>query len=296
MELKMKHLDLNGMNLSQIVLGTDGYSERIDRKTAFELMNFYTENGGNVIDTARMYCNGMSEKLVGEFIKDKRDTLYISTKCAHPPLDDMSNNRLNEKEIEADIDASLLALGIDYIDIIWLHRDDVSVDVKPIIDALNKMKSKGKVKHFGASNWTHDRIIFANKYAEESNQSGFIASQPLYNMAVRSKVWDDTLVCVEGEEKEKYDNSHFPVFAFSSQAKGFFEKHADNSLSPKAIDRYLNNDTLEIYRKILERSNKEDSTISATALKMLTEQSDFDVFPIIGPSNLNQLKSTLNIK
>ena len=292
----MKYINLAGMNMSQIVLGTDGYSERIDKKNAFEIMNLYIENGGNVIDTARLYCDGMSEAYVGEFIKGKRDKLYISTKCSHPPISDMSHSRLSEEDIESDIDTSLKIIGIDYIDIVWLHRDDIAKSVEPIIDALNNMVKKGKIKHFGASNWTFDRIMQANVYAKETNQSGFIASQPLYNMAVRSKVWDDTLVCIEGEEKQKYDKSHFPIFAFSSQAKGFFEKYATNSLSPKAIDRYLNDNTLKIYDQIRKRAKVENSTISATALNMLIEQSDFNVFPIIGPSNVNQLKSTLNIK
>ena len=82
----MKHLNLAEMNLSQIILGTDGYSERIDKSTAFKIMECYTENGGNVIDTARLYCDGMSEKCVGEFIKGIRDSIYISTKWVYTTL------------------------------------------------------------------------------------------------------------------------------------------------------------------------------------------------------------------
>lgn len=292
----MKYLNLNGMKLSEIVLGTDGYSERIDKKTAFELMDFYVKNGGNVIDTARLYCNGMSERYVGEFIQGIRDNLYISTKCSHPPLEDMTKSRLTEQDIESDIDTSLKTLNIDYIDIIWLHRDDIRKPVEPIIDALNNMIKKGKIRNFGASNWTFDRISEANSYAKKTNQIGFIASQALYNMASRSKVWDDTLVCIEGREKEKYNKSHFPVFAFSSQAKGFFEKYAKNSLSQKARERYLNPDSINTFEMIKEKAQNTSSTLSSAALSMLIEQSDFDVFPIIGPSKLSQLKSTLNIK
>lgn len=292
----MVYVNLEDMKLSQFVLGTDGYGERIDKKTAFDIMNEYTYNGGNIIDTARLYCDGMSEKYVGEFIKGKRDEIYVSTKCAHPPLSDMTKNRLSESEIEYDIDLSLKTMGIDYIDILWLHRDDITVSVEPIIDALNNMHRKGKIRYFGASNWTHDRIMLANEYAKASNQMGFIASQPLYNLAVRSKVWDDTLVCLEGEEKDKYDKSHFPVFAFSSQAKGFFEKYAQNQVTPKAKDRYMNSKTLEIFEKVKEKSLESGDTISYTALSMLIDTSDFNVFPIIGPSNVEQLRVTMNIK
>ena len=291
----MNNIKLKDMSLSNIVLGTDGYGERIDKKTAFSIMDLYTQNGGNVIDTARLYTNGISESYVGEFISGLRDNLYISTKCAHPPLSDMSHNRLNEIDIEYDIDTSLKTIGIDYIDIVWLHRDDLSVSVGPVIDTMNKMVKKGKIRYFGASNWTYQRIDEANKYADKTNQSGFIASQPLYNMATRTKVWDSTLVCLEGEEKAKYDKSHFPVFAFSSQAKGFFEKYSQGTLSEKAKERYLNDNTLKTYERIKKFAQESGNTISYTALSMLIEQSNFDVFPIIGPSNVEQLKSTLNI-
>lgn len=291
----MKYINLSGMNLSQLVLGTDGYSERIDKKTAFELMDCYLQNGGNVLDTARLYCGGMSEIIVGEYVKNIRDKVYISTKCSHPPVGNMASSRLSKEEMEADTDASLKALKTDYIDILWLHRDDTSKPVGPIIDALNELVYKGKIRSFGASNWTFDRIFEANLYAQKTNQNGFCASQALYNMAVCSKVWDSTLAIIDDEEKKKYDKSRFPVFAFSSQAKGFFEKYGSDSLSAKAKDRYLNDETVKIYKLIKERAEKSGDTISHTALTMLIEKSNFDVFPIIGPSNVRQLKSTLGI-
>lgn len=292
----MNYKKLCDMKLSQIILGTEGYSERIDKKTAFQLMDFYLENGGNIIDTARLYCEGKSEVVVGEYIKGKRDKVYISTKCAHPPtLKDLSQSRLNKEDILADVEASLKALGTDYIDILWLHRDDTEKKVGPIIDTLNGLVEKGKIRYFGASNWTYDRIKKANKYAKETNQAGFCASQALYNIATRSCVWDSKLAYID-DDKEKYDNDNIPVFAFSSQAKGFFEKYASNELSGKAKERYLNEGSLKTFNIIKERAEKEDTTISYMTLKMLQEQSNFDVFPIIGPSKLSQLKNTLNIK
>ncbi len=292
----MNYKKLSDMELSEIVLGTEGYDERIDRNTAFELMEFYIENGGNIIDTARLYCGGKSEALVGEFIKDKRDKIYVSTKCAHPlTLQDLSHIRLSKEEIEDDVEKSLKALKTDYIDILWLHRDDIEKPVGPIIDTLNGLIKSGKVRHIGASNWSYERIAEANEYARNTNQTGFCASQALYNLATRSKVWDTKLAYIE-EEKEKYDKGDLPVFAFSSQAKGFFEKYAANALSEKAKERYLNEESIKTFEKICERAKNENATISHTALKMLQEQSNFDVFAIVGPSKLSQLKETLNIK
>ncbi len=294
----MEYINFCGENLSRIVLGTDGYSERIDKDTAFELMDFYIEQGGNVLDTARLYCGGGSEELIGEYLKKRniRNKIFISTKCSHPPLEDMTISRLKPEDIEADIDASLMALGVDVIDMVWLHRDDERKGVRHIMDALNNMVRKGKIRNFGASNWTYERIDSANRYAYESGGDGFAASQILYNMATPAKVWDDTLVVMDKDEKKKYNENQFPVFAFSSQAKGFFEKYNEGLLSPKAKERYLCEGSIKTYARIKEEAGKTGDTLSYTALRLLCEESSFDVFPIIGPSSIKQLKDTLNIK
>ena len=293
----MEYIDFCGESLSRIVLGTDGYAQRIHKETAFRLLDHYIGYGGNVIDTARLYCNGESERLIGEYLKDRnaRNKVFISTKCSHPPLEDMSVSRLRPEDIEADIDASLMALGVDVIDMVWLHRDDERKGVRHIMDALNNMVRKGKIRNFGASNWTYERIDSANRYAYESGGDGFAASQILYNMATPAKVWDDTLVVMDADEKKKYTADSFPVFAFSSQAKGFFEKYDSGILSPKAKDRYLCEASVKAYARIKAVAEENGDTLSYTALRLLCEESEFDVFPIIGPSNLKQLKDSLNI-
>lgn len=140
--------------------------------------------------------------------------------CTSPTLSDLSHIRLSKEEIEEDVEKSLTALRTDYIDILWLHRDDPEKDVGPIIDTLNGLVKQGVVRYFGASNWSFDRIMEANAYAEKSGQTGFCASQALYNLATRSNTWDQKLAYID-KEKEKYDASGFPVFAFSSQARDF---------------------------------------------------------------------------
>lgn len=292
----MEYIKIQDMELSRFILGTDGYGQRIDRKTAFSILELYAGNGGNVLDTARMYTGGESEKIVGEFARANRGHMLISSKCAFPPCEDMHKSRLSRAEIESDIDESLRALRVDCIDIMWLHRDDEALPTEPIVDTMNAMCKKGKIRYFGASNWRYDRIKAANRYAAETGQAGFFASQVLYNMASCSYVWDDTLVVLSGEEKKKYEAEPFPVFAFSSQAKGFFEKYRTGTLSEKAKARYLNPESEAAYEKISRRAEETGETISNAALKMLIEQSGFEVFPILGAGNPAQLRSSLNLE
>lgn len=293
----MNYIDFCDESLSQIVLGTDGYSGRIDTETAYNIMDCYIENGGNVIDTARSYCGGESEKLVGRYIKERGlgGKIFISTKCSFP-TEDIHISRLTPAEIEADIDASLLALGVDTIDMLWLHRDDEKKGVRHIIDTLNEMVRKGKIRFFGASNWTYERIDSANRYAYESGGDGFVASQAHCNMAKCACVWDDTMVIVDTDEKRNYEENDFPLFAYSPQAKGFFEKYASGILSPKARERYLCEESVKMYAKIKAEADSRGDTISHTVLRLLTESFSSDIFPIIGPSGVRQLKDSLNLK
>lgn len=291
----MKYTDFCGESLSRIVLGTDGYGEKISKNTAYEIMDCYIENGGNVIDTARSYCLGKSEETVGAYIRERelRNKVFISTKCAFP---DMHTSRLTPEEMEDDIDKSLLALGIDTIDMLWLHRDDTSKGTRHIMDFLNDMVRKGKIRYFGASNWSYERIDKANSYAYESGGDGFAASQIHYNLATCTNIWDDTMVYMDEEEKKNYSDNMFPVFAYSAQAKGFFEKYSSGILSQKAKDRYLCSESVKTYIKIKAEADRTGDTVSYTALRLLTESCNFDLFPIIGPSGVKQLKMSLNIK
>lgn len=293
----MKYIDFCDESLSRIVLGTDGYSGRIDRQTAFDIMDCYFENGGNVIDTARSYCGGKTEELIGEYIKERglRDKVFISTKCSFPSLEDMHVSRLSPQEIESDIDNSLKALGVDVIDILWLHRDDETKGVRHIIDALNEMVQKGKIRYFGASNWKYERIDSANGYAYESGGDGFSASQIHYNLATVKNLWDDTMVIMDEDEKVNYKNADFPVFAYASQAKGFFSKYDSGIMSQKPRERYLCEESIKTYARLKKISAESGNTLSYTVLDELCRESSFDVFPIIGVSGVSQLRDSLNL-
>ena len=294
----MEYIDFCDRSLSRIVLGTASFGYTVDRQTAFDIMDCYVESGGNVIDTARLYAGGEGERLIGEYIKERgiRDKIFVSTKCSHPDPGDMHTSRLTPSEIEADIDASLKALGVETIDMLWLHRDDERKGVRHMMDALNEMVRKGKIQNFGASNWTYERIDSANRYAYESGGEGFCASQLHYNMACCNGKWDDTMVLMDEDEKKCYEENSFPVFAFSAQARGFFEKYDRGLLSDKARERYLNENSVKAYARIKAEAEKEGDTLSYTAVRLLWEESAFDVLPVIGASSVKQLRDTLNIK
>jgi len=302
--LLYKKLQNTEINASSIVLGTNYFGTTISNELSFQMMDTYLEKGGNVLDTARIYASwlpngeGASEKTIGEYMKTRnnRRNIIISTKCAHPPLGKMNINRLSPFEIESDIDQSLLALDTDYIDILWLHRDDIGTPVNGIIDTLDSMVKKGKILYYGASNWTGKRIGEANRYAKCSGKMPFIASQIKWSLAKSGIIEDNTLVEMDDVEFEFYSKTKMPVFAYSPQAKGFFTKYDNdkNNLGDKANSRYLSDENLKIYNNIKKISNETGVSISAIVLAYITSQKNFDGLPIIGCSNIEQLCDSLS--
>lgn len=295
----MRYSYIQNFKSSKIVLGTDGYGEVIDEKTAFRLMDVYRDYGGNHIDTAKLYCGGESEIIVGRWIKSRgRDNTVIATKGAHPDINTMHIPRLSKEEIEADIDSSLMRLGIDCIDLYWLHRDNENVDCTQIIESMNDFVKKGKIKKFGCSNWKTARIEKANSYAKEHGSDTFCASQIRFSAASTAPDFtgDTTLVDMTPEEYGYYKKSDIAVMAFASQAKGFFSKILNGgkeALSAKAEERYYCEANVKKAEFVAELSRKYGISPAGITCAALTSLSDADVFPIIGGKSEQQIKESL---
>ena len=267
-----------------IILGSDYFGGAISQQTAFENMDLYIENGGNTIDTARLYVDGKSEEIIGKYLKERnlKNKIIISTKAAHPPVEHMEINRLSQAEIERDVDTSLSLLGVDSIDILWLHRDDRSVPVETVVDAMASIIKKGKVKYWGVSNWQASRMEQANIYAKSNGLPQIFGGQIQWSLAKPSHVYDSTLVAMNSTQAEYYKRYDAPVFAFASQGKGFFEKYDQNCLSEKARERYYCEENIRTYHMLKKISTETGYSLTALGLAYLINQKAFDVFPIIG--------------
>lgn len=280
----LKPLKNTDFNIFPIIMGSDYFGDVISQQTAFENMDLYIENGGNIIDTARLYVNGKSEEIIGRYIKSRnlKNKIIISTKAGHPSVENMGINRLSQQDIEKDVDSSLSALGTEKIDILWLHRDDHTVPVESVVEAVNNIIKKGKVKYWGVSNWKSVRMEQANKYATANNLQPIFGGQIQWSLAKTSHVYDPTLVAMNETEYPYYKKYNMPVFAFASQGKGFFEKYDQNCLSEKARHRYYCEENIKTYHSLKKISNETGYSLTALGLAYLIGQKDIDTFPIIG--------------
>lgn len=295
----MNYKITDGMKISDIILGGDYIGTLVDKKTTFDMLDAFFENGGTCIDTANLYTNGLSEETFGEWLKSRgRDKMYISTKGGHPNPNTMNVSRLSESELEFDLNTSLKRLKTDYTDIYFLHRDDPKKPVGEIIETLNKFVKQGKIKSLGASNWTSRRIAEANSFAKQRGLKGFSFSQIKYSLAQTSPDYkdDQTLVEMNNEEYDFYEKEKISVFAFAPQGKGFFSKLAlgEQFLSPKAKERYYCPQNLKRFKAVCELKEKYNCSEAAIALAFITSDKSIKASAIAGAKNKNQLLDCLS--
>jgi aryl-alcohol dehydrogenase-like predicted oxidoreductase len=151
-------------------------------------LDAYFAAGGNFIDTAHSYGdwipgipNAASERTLGALLKERpRDDYVIATKgCEFDYRKGDFALRVTPAFLDADLSGSLELLGLDCIDLYWLHRDDPARPVQEIVDALIGHQRAGRIRHFGCSNWSVARIREARQYAASLGHSGFVACQPM---------------------------------------------------------------------------------------------------------------------
>lgn len=301
----MKQINLNqtALTVSNIALGTDSFGSLLNEALSFEMLDCFVNNGGNLLDTAECYAEWLpegkhaSENTLGKWMKERsnRHNIIISTKGGHFKYGKPS--RMNRECITQDIEGSLDRLGTDYIDIYWLHRDDANVEVGEVMELLNEFIKSGKTRYIGASNWTYKRIEEANRYAKEHNICGFVSSQIQYSPALANvELNEPDLVLMNDNEYEYFKNHDMSVFAFASQAKGFFSKYeagGDANLSIKSKERYLNDETLSRFHNLKQISQTKDCTMGMAVIASIVNNPDFQTIPIIGCKNIAHLEDSV---
>lgn len=305
----MDYIRLNGtdIDVSRVALGTATFGKDADEQTSFTVMDRFVYNGSNLIDTAVMYADWLpgeksaSEKTIGKWMAERknRHNIIISTKGGHPQWDKMEISRLNEEDILSDVNKSLSNLRTDYIDVYFLHRDDISKPVGKIMETLNKIVVSGKARSIGLSNWCTERIAEADAYCKEHNLSPIISSQIQFGIAhPNADKIDPTTEYMDSAAFDFYKVNDFNLFSFSSQSGGYFFMQDENG-NPKPNPYYDNPKSRELFYKVKEMTAKYSCSVGAVIVSALSSNPYFKTIPIIGcmtESQVDDSMSGLNLK
>lgn len=278
-------------DLSRLVLGSMVFSrEALD--LTFELLDAWRAMGGNIVDTAHVYAGGESERALGLWLKERgcRDEIVILSKGAHHNAD---RRRVTPEDITCDLRDSLARLQVETIDLYLLHRDDPDVPVGPIVEALNEHLRGGRIRAFGGSNWTTERLEAANAYAASRGLQGFSASSP--NLALApplEPVWEGCVSACDPDSRAWYERTGMPLFAWSSQARGFFSGRfsPDDPCDEMMVRVYYHPDNWLRLRRAAELGHARGFTATQVALAWVLHQ-PFPTYALVGPRNLDELQS-----
>jgi 1-deoxyxylulose-5-phosphate synthase len=291
-----------GLGTASSVFTPDTY----DR--AAELLGRFLDAGGNCVDTAHIYGFGESEKTLGRWIWEagRRNELVLITKGCHPAVnrEDIFGSpwvsRLTPEAIQTDLSESLERLHTNYVDLYFLHRDDESMPVGPLIEALNDEQTRGRIHAFGASNWRVERIAEANEYASQHGLNGFVISSPNLSLAQPKKMlFPGTLFADEGTRQ--WHRAHqLPLLAWSSLAAGFMSGKfkPDDPSDENVTQIYYSEENFERLRRAQELAARKNATVAQIGLAYVLGQS-FPVIALVGPltvSNLDDALGALNVE
>lgn len=289
--------------VSPLAIGTANFGTSVDIKNAKAQLDRYIELGGNFIDTAHVYNDwvpgerGRSEKIIGQWLKETglRKDVIISTKGAHPDVNNPSISRLTPEDIEKDMNESLERLNTDYVDLYFLHRDNKDVPVGEVLDCLEKARTEGKIRYYGCSNWTLPRIIEGRDYAQKKNIPGFVCNQLMYSLADinYNGIDDKTLVLMDKETYEYHKETNLNAMAYTAAAKGYFSKlQRGDVISEKILSRYDTASNKEIFDELVKVASQLNVDIIQVELAFLMHQ-EFPTIPIVSFSSLEQLEQAM---
>ena len=181
-----RRLGNTGSVVSAYCLGTMTFGAESDEATSFRLMDEYIEAGGNFIDTANVYSAGLSEEIVGRWLKGKplRD-LVITTKGRFPMGDGPNHLGLSRKNLREALDASLKRLQVEHIDLYQMHAFDALTPLDETLRFLDDAISSGKIAYYGLSNFLGWQLTKAVWQAKAGGYQPPVSLQPQYNLLVR---------------------------------------------------------------------------------------------------------------
>ena len=272
-----RRLGTNGPEIPPIVLGGNVYGWTLDEAGAFRQFDRALEAGFNCIDTADIYTNwipghkgGESETVIGNWLAKtgRRKDVLIASKVGFSMGEGKSG--LSARYIEQAVDASLMRLQTDYIDLYQTHIDDPKIPIEETLHAFDKLVKAGKIRFCGASNYSAARLAEAMEISRRNSLVSFLSLQPKYNLLERQTFESELLPVVQ-----KYG---LGVISYYSLAAGFLTgkyrrgESATQAARAGTVEKYRNERGWAVIDVLTEVAAEYNSKPGIVALAWLLNQ------------------------
>ena len=291
--MEYRNLGKTGVKVSSLCMGTMSFGGKADKSASKAIFNKCLEAGVNFFDSANVYNDGESEKILGECIQGHRDELIITSKVYLPTGDNINDQGLSRYHITKEINKSLKRLKTEYLDIYFLHKFDHETAIENTLKTLDDMVRQGKVLYIGASNWAAWQIEKALGISREKVLERFEIIQPMYSLVKRQAEVEIFPMALEEE---------LSVITYSPLGGGLLTGKYDFSKTPdtgrfaekeKYQTRYKEKHYYETAERFIEFAK--ENGFHPVSLAIAWVQSHPAVTaPIIGANSVRQLEDSLN--
>ena len=292
----MKTAQLGPLTVTRLCLGAMLMGGRTPVDESHRILDRFLEAGGTFIDTADVYGDGESERVLAPWLARHRDEVVVATKVRWK-VSDPPGEGLEPDRIRAACDASLRRLGVDVIDLYQVHAPDPDVPLEDSLEALDGLVRAGKVRALGASNFPAWLLAWAVALQDREGWSPFVSLQPQYSLVERSAELDLLPFCRA---------AGLGVIPWGPLGAGFLSGRYRRGEEPPAGSRIADaGDDIEeaAHRRAVERNfrvvdaaeriaNERGATVPQIAIAWLLGV-DGVTAPIVGPRTLEQLDGIL---
>lgn len=291
--LQNRKLGLSEITIAPLVFGTNVFGWTTDENMTFKLLDYFTEQGFNAIDTADVYSKwvdghvgGESELAIGKWLKQsgKRDKIVLATKLGAELAPDKKG--LSRKYIISAVEASLKRLNTDYIDLYQSHYDDPETPIEETLSAYELLIKEGKIRIIGASNFTPERLEKSLQVGRDNNLPVYQTFQPEYNLYDRANFEENIRPITTA--------NNLSVISYFSLASGFLTgkyKSLDDAKDSKRagfVEKYFTDRGLNILKALDQVAEKNETTAGSIALAWVIQQPGITA-PIASATNIDQL-------
>ncbi len=289
--MRYRLLGHSGLRVSELCLGAMTFGDErgwgASPAESRRIFDAYVEAGGNFFDTADLYTDGTSEKLLGEFVAGDRERFVLATKYSNSfPVGDPNAAGNHRKNMVQSLEASLKRMKLDYIDLYWLHAWDYMSPVEEVMRAFDDLVRAGKILYIGISDTPAWIVSRADTLADLRGWTRFVAIQVEYSLVERT---------VERELLPMAQALNMGVTAWSPLGSGLLtgkytrdagrqDKRRLDQESFKDIDDRI----YSIAREVDRVAEEIDKPPSQVALNWLRQRDG--VLPILGARTLDQFK------
>ncbi|KAF7329106.1 Aldo-ket-red domain-containing protein [Mycena kentingensis (nom. inval.)] len=303
----------SGLRVSVPIVGcmSFGLSKRqawvLDEEPALQVLKAAWDHGLNTFDTANVYSNGESERILGVFLKKyniPRSKVLIFSKCHHlvvehnpmlfgfqrPDLrelrDYVNQEGLSRAAIFNAVDASLERLGTTYLDLLQIHRFDPRTPIEETMRALHDLVQSGKVRYIGASSMRAWRFQEMNNVAEKNGWTKFVSMQNEFSLLQREEEREMIRYC----KAKGIGLIPYSTFASGALCRPFGEQSTRSASAKGTVfeNKFTEADKIIIGR-VEELANKKGCTMSQIALAWALRTVDS---PILGLASVERVKES----